>query len=73
MDRDILDTAKDPVTGWLWVCFGGSNARGWQWACESRGGGTSHCVEYYPGDRIGHDSLERAITAGVQHNGPNET
>ena len=63
-DRSILDSAIDPKTGWVWVCYGGSDEKGWHWAAVGHNAGTMYSVEF--GDNEGGNcSFLNAIKAGV--------
>ena len=61
--RRILDCARDPETGWVWVCFGGSDEMGWQWAAITTHQGASYTMEVE--NHTGHGSFVRAIAAGL--------
>lgn len=52
--------ARDPETGNIWVCIGGSDARGWQWCWVGPTGGTFYALEA-EGVPAAHPSVERAL------------
>ena len=54
--------AKDPETGNIWVCVGGSDALGWQWCWVGPTGGTFYASEL-AGVKFAHPSVERALRA----------
>ena len=64
-NRRMLDHATDPVTGWIWVCFGGDPQAGWQWAAVTVNKGCCYSVEIDE-PFMGHASLERALASGVK-------
>jgi len=53
--------ARDPETGNVWVCIGGSDARGWQWCWVGPTGGIFYAWEC-PDDVLGHPSFKRALS-----------
>lgn len=52
--------AADPDTGNQWVCIGGSDAQGWQWAWVGPKGGTIYALELQEQPPT-HPSLGRAL------------
>ena len=52
--------AVDPDTGNQWVCIGGSDAQGWQWACVGPEGGATYALELQE-QPPAHPSLGRAL------------
>lgn len=57
--------AVDPATGNKWVCIGGSDAQGWQWAWVGREGGTTYVLELQEQPPV-QPSLGRALKQLVQ-------
>lgn len=54
--------ARDPETGNIWVCFGGSDALGWHWGWVGPLGSSFHALEL-GGEAEAHPSFGRARRA----------